>query len=223
MNMSIVIPNYNRFDLVHQLLFDIYKQCDTSKIKEVIVVNDGCTEKESFTGLKWWMESGMLPVHGLDLEDNVGFLLASNTGMKMAMGDIVCLISNDVRIKGDIVNSIYGILNEVSKVLIGGKVLDFDTGWNNFHGKIFPYLEGWLLAARKNTWEEFGYFDERFVPNDFEDVDLSTTAISLGYYLSPIIPEHTHHVGAQSIGYNPEREALTKRNREKFRKKWKLP
>jgi hypothetical protein len=28
------------------------------------------------------------------------------------------------------------------------------------------------------------------------------------------------HIGAQSIGYNPEREKITIRNKELFRKKW---
>lgn len=191
---------------------------------EVIIVNDGCTEKESFEGLEWWKVQGMLPVKELRLEDNVGFLLASNTGMKSAAGDIICLISNDVRIKGDIVKHIDYIIHGQAKSLIGGRFLDFDTGWNTFGNVTFPYCEGWLLAATKLGWEDLGYFDERYVPNDFEDVDISVTASSKkGYYLLSLPEKDTQHTGAQSIKYSPEREALTKRNREKFRKKWKLP
>ena len=224
--VSIVIPNYNRYDLVHQLLFDLYKNC--SPVYEVIVVNDGCTEEESFSGLIWWKQTKMLPVMHLDLADNVGFLLASNAGMKSATGDIIALISNDVRIKDDIVTKINLQINTTYNSFIGGRLLNFDTGWNSFSsgmgGKhLFSYLEGWLLAARKDSWEEFGYFDERYVPHDFEDVDISTTASKLEYMLVSLPEESTYHAGAQSIGYNPEREALTKRNREKFRKKWKLP
>lgn len=219
--VSIVIPNYNRYDLVHQLLFDIYKNC--SPVHEVIVVNDGCTEEESFTGLIWWQQTKMLPVKQLDLEDNVGFLLASNAGMKKATGDIVALISNDVRIKDDIVSLISHNLSVSPNSLVGGRILGFDTGWNSFGDKMFPYLEGWLLAARKESWEEFGYFDERYVPHDFEDVDISTTAANLGYNFVALPEESTYHAGAQTIKYGDEREKQTKRNKEKFRKKWKLP
>jgi GT2 family glycosyltransferase len=155
------------------------------------------------------------------MNKNVGFLKASNAGLKKADGDVVCLISNDVRIYKDIV---HGIFDKVSgwhsPVLVGGRLLDFDTGWNEFDGKIFNYLEGWLLATTKDAWSELFYFDEQFIPSDMEDVDISTKALSLGYELISLPAEMTHHIGGQSIGFNPEREAITIRNKEKFRNKW---
>ena len=78
-----------------------------------------------------------------------------------------------------------------------------------------------MLIAKKEHWEELGYFDERYAPHDFEDVDLSTTALSKGFNLAQIVPETVvEHIGAQSIGYGDERSELTKKNREKFREKW---
>lgn len=220
MKFSFVIPNYNRYDLVHTLLLDIYQKC--SPVHEVIIVNDGCTQEESFTGLDWWINNEMLPVREIRIEENVGFLLASNEGLKDTDGDIVCLISNDVRIRNDIVRWSEYQLRNYYKSLVGGRVLEFDTGWNTFNGKIFPYVEGWLLTTWKNNWEELGYFDEMYVPNDYEDLDLSTTAKSLGYGLISIPEDMTFHHGAQSIPYGEKRNALTERNREKFRKKWNL-
>ena len=220
-SFSFVILNYDRWDLVHQLLFDIYKNC--SVVSEVIVVNNGCTELESFSGLDWWKKSNMLPIKEVSIEENIGFLLGANTGLKKAKGDIICLLSNDIRIKDDIVTRINLQINTTYNSFVGGRLLDFNTGWNTFGDRMFPYLEGWLLAARKESWEEFKYFDERYVPNDFEDVDISTTASKLGYMLVALPEESTYHAGAQSISYGSEREALTRRNKEKFRKKWKLP
>lgn len=212
--VSIVIPNFNRWDLCHSLLFDLYQKC--ASIDEVIVVNDGCTQVESFTGLQWWRESQMLPVRELRLEENVGFLLASNAGMQEATGDIIILISNDVKVMGDIVLRIRHFLHDHPKALVGGRLLGFDTGWNNFDGHIFPYLEGWLLAACSDVWKSVGYFDEQFAPHDYEDIDLS---VKVGRLLA--LPEDlTIHHGAQTIGYNPQREEQTQKNREKFRKKW---
>jgi len=215
---SFVIPNYNRYDLCHQLMFDIYKTC--SPVHEVIIVNDGCTQPESFSGLEWWQNTKMLPVHELRLDENVGFLKASNAGMKITTGDIVCLISNDVRVKGDIVQRVEHIVKDTPNVLIGGRMLSFNTGWNEFDGVIFPYIEGWLLIAHKNVWESVGYLDERFAPSDMEDIDISTTVMQKGGILVPLPDDMTFHMGAQSIGYTPEREEMTKRNKEKFRKKW---
>lgn len=217
MKFSFVIPNYNRYDLVHQTLFDIYKTC--VPVHEVIVVNDGCTEVESFTGIEWWKSTHMLPVRMLNLEENVGFLRASNAGLKKATGEIICLLSNDVRVQGDIVTRIEHSLRNCD-CLVGGRLLDWDTGWNTFDRKIFPYVEGWLLATTSAIWSDVDYFDEQFAPHDMEDVDLSTKVIAWGGKLDALPEDITHHLGAQSIGYNPEREALTKRNKEKFRQKW---
>ena len=215
--VSIVIPNYNRWDLTHILLFGLYQRC--ASIDEIIVVNDGCTQEESFSGLDWWKSTELLPVRELRLKKNVGFLKASNAGMKQATGDIIILISNDVIVRGDIVLRIRHILED-KKAFVGGRLLDWNTGWNEFDGRIFPYLEGWLLAASTLSWEELDYFDGRYAPHDYEDVDISTNAISKGYQLVALPEDLTFHQSASTIGYNPEREELTKQNREKFREKW---
>ena len=217
--VSIVIPNYNRWDLTHILLFGLYQRC--ASIDEIIVVNDGCTQEESFSGLDWWKSTELLPVRELRLKKNVGFLKASNAGMKQATGDITILISNDVIVRGDIVLRIRHNIDMIPNVLVGGRLLDWNTGWNEFDGKIFPYLEGWLLAARSDLLEHIDYFDEQYAPHDFEDVDISTKVIEQVAGSLVALPEDiTFHQSAQTIGYNPEREELTKQNREKFREKW---
>lgn len=214
--VSFVITNYNGWSMVHQLLFDIFKTCHLPSIHEVIVVNNGCTEPESFSGLEWWVSTGILPVREVRLEKNIGFLRAANAGMREAKGDVVCLVSNDVRIHDDVVS----FITKSGRTLFGGRLLDYDTGWNSFDGRVFPYLEGWLLATDKSVWEELGYFDERFAPNDMEDVDLSTSALASGCILFPIPDGYATHIGAQTLKYTPEREEITKKNREKFREKW---
>jgi GT2 family glycosyltransferase len=218
MKVSFVIPSYNNFHLVNQLLVDISEH---TLPDEIIVVDDCSTDKTAVEGLEWWARNMGVKIR-TPLE-NMGFLRASNWGMRMATGDIVCLISTDVRIHKDLASIARAMTAVEGKILMGGKHYGFDTGWNTFDGRIFPYVEGWLLIARKEHWEELGYFDERFAPNDFEDVDLSTTAISKGFSLAQITPDNgivVEHIGAQSIGYNEEREKITKENREKFRQKW---
>lgn len=218
MKVSIVIPTYNHYGLLHQCLFDIYSKC--APVDEVIIVNDCSTEQDVYDGIKWWKSSGMLPLRHVRLSENVMFLRASNIGLQKATGDAVILLSNDVRINRDIVFPIVEILSTNEKTVVGGRLLDFDTGWNQFNGTVFPYLEGWLLAATKGGWEDLEYFDERFAPSDMEDVDLSTKARTQEYTLAAIPSDLTTHLGGQSIGFNPEREKITIANKEKFRQKW---
>lgn len=215
---SFVIPTFNHYDLLHTLLYSLYQKC--SPVLEVIVVDDESTDEDYHNGLKWWKENPMLPVRHLRMKHNGGFILSSNAGLKRAKGDIVCLLSSDVRIGSDIVTSISAMLKVEKKSLVGGRLIDWDSGWNRFGNTIYPYLEGWLLATSRENWEELDYLDEDLVPNDFEDVSLSTKALSLDYVLVPLDDDRIVHLGGQSIGYGSAREEITKRNQKTFEKKY---
>ena len=218
MKFSFVIPTYNNYKLLHQTFWDIYRKC--SLVDEVLVVDDASTDEDVANGIKWWKSRGLLPIRHIRLNKNVMFLRASNIGLQKAEGDIVCLLSNDVRLHKNIVEDISMALGFRKPTLVGGRLLDWDTGWNTFDGRIFPYLEGWLLATHKDGWKDLGYFEEQFAPPDMEDVDLSATAKHRGYRLYSLPSDATTHLGGQSIGFNPAREAITIANKEKFRQKW---
>jgi len=218
-SISIVIPFYNHYELLHSLLFDLYSKC-RFRLSEVLLVNDGSTEKDVYEGISWWKKKKLLPIRGMDMEEDVGFLRASNAGIRKASGDIIVLLSDDVKIHDDFLPQVVSTLEANPKTLMGARLLDWDTGWNTFDGKTFPYLEGWLLAATKSAWQELGGFDDRFAPNDYEDIDLSTQAAVLGYSLVPLDTDKVEHLGGRTIGYSVEREAITKTNQRKFKEKW---
>lgn len=210
---SVVIPVYNNFALVNDLLVNLFTR---SKIDEVIVVDDCSPDLETVEGLKWWAASYGVKV--VRPGSNLGFLRAANMGMGIAQGDILCLLSSDVIVETDLFQAIRDKLS--LKTLIGGIVYNGSTGWNQFGQRIFPYAEGWLLACTSVAWKDIGGFDERYCPNDFEDVDLSTTAISKGYGLVSLNNPGIRHIGGQTIGYTEERMELTEKNRKKFEDKW---
>lgn len=218
--VSIVIPVHNQYPLLHQLLMDIKQHCQG--VNEVLIINDDSDDADVFKGLEFWKKIDVLPIKVKHLQTNLGFLKASNFGIKTAIGDIVILISTDVRVYS---RTFYDeVLHSVNpKTLVGARFLDFDTGWNKFGDYVQPYLEGWCLAAERNVWSQLNYFDERYAPCDFEDVDLSCTAMHDGLQLIQLPRGTTDHLGGRSIGYNPEREAHTIENRKKFAEKWRLP
>ena len=218
MSLSVVIPTYDHWSLCHSLLFNIYQF--NRSVDEVLVIDNGSTELDYHKGLEWWTLQRMLPIKVLELEENIGFLRACNVGVRKASGDNIILISNDVEVKTDIVSIISNKLNYEPKTIIGNRLISFDSGWNTFNGRIFPYLEGWLLAFTKTAWKDIGGFDDIFAPNDMEDVDFSTTAVSKGYTLFSMDNANISHMGAQTLKYSPEREAITIRNKAKFQEKW---
>lgn len=223
-NIYIVIPFYNNWELTHSMLWDLYKQ-EKRTLYQVLLVDDCSTDPEVAGGLKWWKWDAGMPVSVIELEENVGFLRAANRGLDKILSsplanpnDVIILLSNDVKIGCSITEPILSVLND--QTLVGGVVYWSDTGWNTFNGRTFPYAEGWLLAATVKGWRELGTFDERYAPNDFEDVDLSTKALSLGYELVALNLPQVKHLGGQTLGYNPNRAELTRINQKKFEEKW---
>lgn len=217
-NVSVVIPMYNHWELTHQTLYDLFQHCRKS-ISEVLIVNDASTENEVYDGLHWWKIQSMLPIRELRLSENHKFLLASNKGLKKAQGDFIFLLSNDVRIFDNFIQKGIDCLTAFPNDAVGVKLYNFDTGWNSCDGVFYPYLDGCLLGATKELWEKTNYLDERYAPYDFEDVDWSTTVKSLGGNLIELNTS-VQHLVAQTNHYSPEREKITKRNRERFFEKW---
>ena len=218
MKVSFVIPIWNNFNLINQLLVDTMTY---STPDEVIIVDDCSTDKATLDGIQWWTQN-YASVKVLRPPENLGFLKACNYGVSKAEGEIICLISSDVRVEDDLAKTVRELLLADSKVLIGGILYSHNTGWNDFKNRICPYIEGWLICCTKEAWIDLGGFDERYAPHDMEDVCLSTTALSKGYTLVPLNSPKIKHMGAQTIGYTDERAELTKKNREKFREKWSL-
>jgi glycosyltransferase involved in cell wall biosynthesis len=216
MTVSIIIPYRNGWNFTHQLLYDLYRN-DKDNIDEVMLVDDA-SDDGSISGATWWKK--LLSVRVYRFEENVGFLLAANKGLKKATGDIKILISNDVRIYQPFIDQIIQLLKENSKQLIGNVFYSGDTGWNTFGTKTFPYLAGHILCATTDTWEYLEYFDELYIPHTFEDVDISTKALMGDIKLTSLNLPGITHIGGQTIKYDNERNDLTKINQEKFRCKW---
>ncbi len=219
MKTSIIIPHHNHYDLTLQLMWDLFRN-DAKNIDEVLLVDDASDEPETIGGEKWWMENGFMNVRVYRFEENVGFLLASNKGLQKATGDIKILISNDVRIMKPFVTQVAQLLKDDFKQLIGNHLHDRDTGWNKFGDELFPYLSGYFLAATAETWEYLEYFDERYVPSDYEDIDLSTKAEMGDVKLTPLNLPFITHIGGGTIKYGEERLKQTNINKEKFYNKW---
>lgn len=213
--VSIVIPVYNRWDLVHQLLTDLVRH-ERDLIDEVVVVDD-CSPEEYNLEVP-------LPIRYFRNQVNLGFTLSSNNGLVWATqgteNRMVFLISSDVRIHGKFISRAEDVLLGAKRALVGNRHIAFDSGWNTFDGITFDYLEGWFLGATSDGWKDLGFFDSSYAPHDFEDIDLSTKAKKKGYKLVSLNNPNIVHTGAQSIPYGTERESITKRNMEYFQRKW---
>jgi len=221
-SVSIILPFYNNWHLTHQRMMELYEF--VSIPCEIILVND-CSTEDMGGAMSWWKNQDRHRVVCVKTPKNLGFGGAMNHGAKRATEDVYVFLSNDVQVLGDFIPAILQKLQENEKSLVGGEVLAYDTGWNvlkiNGKPKLFPYVAGWLLACTKETWKDLGGFDPIFQKFDYEDIDISATAILKGYKLVGLNDKRLRHFSGQTVRkYYPDRESYTMKNQKRFIKKW---
>jgi len=100
--ISIIVPFYNQWQLTHTCLMDLYTFIPKERdIKlEIVLVDDASTDVEIAGGVAWWQGINYHTVRYIKSEENMGFGYSMNLGADMAKGDVLVLLSNDVRITG---------------------------------------------------------------------------------------------------------------------------
>lgn len=222
--LSIIIPMYNRMDLTHQRLMEIYKFAPQEV--EIIVIDDCSTEPDVKGTLGWWQKDGARhPLRYYRNPENLGFGGSLNNGAKLAKGNLLVFLSNDVILYGDIFSEIETLIGQDDTMLVAGRIVDFPGGWNEFDidgdHLVVPYAEGWLLACTRGAWKMLGGFDPRYSKFDYEDVDLSTRAMELGMSLVALNSPMLLHLSGQTIAtLGVDRPAITTGNRKIYLEKW---
>jgi O-antigen biosynthesis protein len=220
--ISIIIPYFNLFELVHRRLWEI-ANFDNLTTLEIILANDCSSEDFTSEEFFWTRKNGVFSskqISKIINEKNLGFGQNCNTAVEVSTGQIICIVNSDVKILKDFTDELERKAEE--DVLIGGRMIDFNTGWNKFEDYIFPYLEGWFLACTRNTWEKLGGFDPRYGKFDYEDIDLSTTARQKKFGLVSMEQGNFIHASGGTIPkFYPDREEHTKKNGIIFWDKWK--
>lgn len=215
------MPFYNNWHLTHQRMMELYSKI--AEPCEIILVNDASTDREIDDGVGFWQhKSGTKhTIRYVKNKQNQGFSYSMNRGARVMTGENLVLLSNDVEIYNDFEIEISELLQENPKYFIGAEILWYDTGWNVVNGVLYPYANGWFLACTKRAWLDIGGFDLRYGKFDWEDVDLSTTALSKGYVLKGLSKSKLKHLGGQTVyKYHPDRVEVTKKNRLLFMEKW---
>lgn len=221
--ISIVILTYNRPDLIEARLHEVARIYSGDPWVEVVAFNNGSTDSDTAGLIKDFRLRCNFPYTFINQQSNLGFGRGFNTAAGYASAPVVALLSNDVRVTGDFAHPVLKALKD-GRRLVGHRLINWAAGWNQFGGRIIPYLEGYFLACDKQAWKDLGGFDaENFHPYDYEDIDLSYRAVQAGVDLLPLPALPLHHEPAQSIGYTPERLDHTVALRRVFALKHNLP
>jgi len=220
--ISIITPVWNRSDLTERWLFQnraIY--AEHSEI-EWIIIDNGSTDD---TGqiLKHYKDTMGNVLKIISLNENTGFGPANNRGAEIAKGNILAFISNDIQISGDYITPIEVLYSyDHGKVLFGPEIWGNNTGWNTFNLGTIPYVAGWCVVVEAALWGVMCRWDERFVPCDYEDIDLSYQVVQGGGELTKLALPLKHDSGKSAEALPGGRLAVTLANQKRFMEKWGL-
>ena len=223
-SVSIILPFYNHWEMTHQRLVELYRFIPEPL--EIVLVDDCSTERDVTGGIKWW-QSNMHTHKVLYVWNkvNVGFGMSHNRGYKASSGDIVIFLSNDVVIRGNFIPSIRNIISSDNNVIIGGRLIYWDSGWNTIsifgEKSIITYPEGWLISTTREVWDKVGGFDKKYGKFDAEDIDIGAWALYNDVKLVSLdSPSLTHLSGRTINNLYSNRMDYTKKNIEVLKNKW---
>ena len=201
---SIVVPWWDHSELLELWEQNLKYLPDT----EIIFIDNGSAPKGK-TALEEFCRRQKIKL--LRNETNLGFAAANNQGAKVATGEYIIHLNNDVEIRDSPIESLCDLAAEG----LAGPLAHNELG--EF------YLEGWALCIKRHLLEALGGWCEDYGPGYWDDVDLSHRARLGGYSLSPVpdINRLIRHI-ANTTGRDGRLDqlALHLQNREKFIKKY---
>jgi GT2 family glycosyltransferase len=232
-SVSIIIPTYNGLHYLKDCIATI--RMHTPIPHEIIVVDNGSSDGT----VEFCRDERLVFVAN---PDNPGFPGACNAGMKIASGDALLLLNNDVLVPRHWLSNMLNCLYSGAEIGIVGPMTNYGSGKQQID---FPYTNleevaahlhhvnrgNWLevrriiglcMLIKREVMERIGCLDERFAPGHYEDDDYCYRARMAGYRLMIAQDAFVFHYGSSS--FNREGEArvqqLLQRNRGLFIEKW---
>ncbi len=244
--VSIIIPVYNKVEFTMQCLHMLYKNTPAELNFEVIVVDNASTD-----GTKQYLEFAKKVFDNLSVitnHENIGFAKANNLGVKNAKGEYVIFLNNDTEPLPGWMQALCEVVENDSEVAAVGSKLLFPDGslqhagviiiedkqlpdplvarhiyWkapSDIHEanqlKTYQALTAACLLVKKSEFDSVSGFDEEYW-NGYEDVDLCFKLGEAGYKMVYQPASVVIHHESQS---GQERFAKVNYNIERLHKKW---
>jgi GT2 family glycosyltransferase len=202
--ISIVVPSWNNHEVLSECLAFI--EANSVLEHEVVIVDNGSTP----------------PVEGAVVrnEENKGFPVAVNQGIRASKGDIIILLNDDVIVTPEwdkrLVahlgnNSIVGPMTNcaagIQKISIGSyndgiSLNEQSTKYsieNDGDTIDVNFIIGFCMVFKRSLFDEIGDFDESLWPCSGEEVDFAFRAIEKGHKIAVAKDCYVHHVGSATL------------------------
>ena len=237
-NTLVIIPNYNKLDLLKKCLYHLDNQTD--KNFSVFIVDNG-SDEETVRYIKEVCDENK-NYYNSCLDKNTGFAFASNVGLKYAIEnnyEYSILLNNDCFVDVDSIKNLKNKIDidknyfAVNPLMISYKdnslIDDFGDSYNllgfQFQNKTAHKVSsvnkdemvfsacGGASIYRNEILKKIGLLDEQFFCY-LEDIDLSYRANLYGYKIITSYKAKAYHVGSATSGskYNDFKVKISARN-----------
>lgn len=167
---------------------------------------------------------------------NIGVPRSWNMGAQLSEGELLCYVSDDVRVGKDAIEKLCAVLDSELEVAEVGPRGDnyLDGNPNGYVGINTPeyadVISGFLFIVRSRAFHEVGGFDISYSPAGCEEVDFSFALRKKGWKCK-VIPKldithneyhgvSAHRTNIEFLGETIDTLDLHQRNRKHFLKKW---
>ena len=203
-DISVVIPTYNRKDILLRTIKGLFEQTYPKDRFEIIIVDDGSTED-----IKGMIDDFVRAIHELpqpapnikymrQSSDKKGPAAANNLGIKNASGEYILLLNNDVIADPHLIEEhmkahsllATGNKRRAAGSIVQGRVIntssleDLKQGHKGYSGGYsnisFGYFTTWNLSVKKQLLIDAGLFDEDFRDLCWEDVEFGFRLRKMG-------------------------------------------
>lgn len=232
---DIVMVTWNATEMTRNALESIRQ---TANFPYRLIIVDNSDDRDTIRFLEQSRDSGQFGEILLIRNDaNIGWLKATNIGLKQATGAYVCLLNNDV-IAGknwlkncvDLMqaNPDIGLVNpRGNERSENAKVIVIDQHAQSLE-KTYPgvfteldHCSGFCMLIRRSVLDAVGLLDETYGDGYYEDVDYSRRVQAAGSICAQCDSAYVYHLGSQSFGKVPEKKKrLNEKNRQIFEARW---
>ena len=185
--ISVVIPTYNRREILGKCLEYLFKQTYPKDKYEIVVIDDGSTDatEEMVKSLRPPCQLRLLHQE----PGKKGPACANNLGIKNAKGAYILFINSDVYVKQDFIAEHMQSHHLYRSIIVQGPSInttDFDNpfqqtkGYSGYSSIQMGYFITWNVSIKKELLFKAGLFDEDFRPYSWEDIEFGYRLKRLG-------------------------------------------
>lgn len=227
---DIVIPVWNQPEITRNCFESIARF--TNSPYKVIVIDNGSDE---LTKVYLQESSKLFPSYKLiRYEENMGFVKATNSGLREATAEYICLLNNDTIVTQDWLSEMISVMHDKRIGALNPSSNSWgqwphDRNVQEYAKSLLPekgkwqetgYCIGFCMMIRKKYLQEIGYLDESFGVGYLEETDFCRRLQSKGYLCARSKAAYVFHLGGESFKKIANSRLMFENNLKLFNKKW---